>query len=127
MKGIAHAAALGIRAMELEWVQMVPKNPERMQEIREASQKFSVTLTVHAPYYVNLNSPEKDKLVASKKRIIDALKMAQLAGARSVCVHAAFNLGKPPEEVMERICLATKDILKLAYPLTVPCVETANL
>jgi len=106
------AKKLGISAMEIEWVQNVPKNPERMAEIRETAEALGLTLTVHAPYFVNLNSPDKAKLAASKKRILDALAMSELCGAKSVCVHAAFNLGLPPEKVLDNVRRATEDIMK---------------
>ncbi len=112
VNGIAHAASLGITAMEIEWVQNVPKNPERMKEIRAAAEEHDVRLTVHAPYFVNLNSPEKAKLEASKRRVLDALSMAQLAGAWSVCVHPAFYLGMEPEKAFRNVRKATVDILK---------------
>lgn len=110
--GIAHASSLGIRAMEIEWVQMVPRDPRRMAEIRAASEEHDVTLTAHAPYYVNLNSPEKEKLAASKRRVLDALTMGQLAGVRSVCVHAAFYLGMEPATAYDNVRRAVEDILK---------------
>ncbi|HLD71858.1 MAG TPA: TIM barrel protein [Candidatus Peribacteraceae bacterium] len=111
VKGLEHAHKLGITAMEIEWVQSVPKNPERMLEIRATAEKYQMALTVHAPYYVNLNSSDPAKLIASKKRIIDALAMAEFAGARSVCVHPAFYQGMDKDEVFERIRKATEEIL----------------
>lgn len=96
VEGIRRAAELGIRAMELEWVQRVPENPERMREIREAAESNDVTLTVHAPYFINLNAKEEEKLVASRKRILTAMAMADLCGAVSVCVHPAFYVGDEP-------------------------------
>lgn len=113
IEGIKQAKQLGISAMEIEWVQNVPtKDPSRMTEIRRISEELDVTLTVHAPYYVNLNSPDKATLAASKKRILDALAMGQLAGVRSVCVHAAFRLGQGPDEVYDNVSRAVEDILK---------------
>jgi deoxyribonuclease-4 len=112
VEGLLRAHELGITAMEIEWVQSVPKSPERMAEIRETAEELDITLTVHAPYFVNLNSPEKAKLAASKRRVLDALAMAELCGARSVCVHAAFNLGLPPATVFENVRRATEDIMK---------------
>src|SRR3989344_6231442 len=96
VKGIEYAASLGIKAMEMEWVQMVPKNVERIEEIHAAAKKFDIGLTVHAPYFVNLNSLDAAKLAASKKRVVDALTMAEIAGAVSVCVHPAFCQGVDP-------------------------------
>lgn len=111
VKGLVHADSLGITAMELEWVQRVPVNPERMHEIRTTARERNMYLTVHAPYFINLNAKEPEKLEASKKRILDAMQMAELAGAHSVCVHPAFYLGMDPDTVFENVRRATDDIL----------------
>lgn len=111
VKGLRHAHSLGISAMELEWVQRVPLNPERMVEIRETAEELQMYLTVHAPYYINLNSQDKLKLDASIKRILDALSMAELCGAKSVCVHPAFYQGMDPEEAFKNVRAATATIM----------------
>ena len=109
--GLKQAAQLGIKAMEMEWVQRVPTNPEHMEEIRSVALEHDIALTVHAPYFVNLNAKEPEKLAASKKRVLDALSMSQLAGARSVCVHPAFYLGMDPDEVYGNVESAVADIM----------------
>lgn len=111
VEGLKHAHSLGITGMELEWVQRVPSTPERMEEIRKTAEELEMSLTVHAPYYINLNAKEPEKLAASKVRILDALSMAQLAGARSVCVHPAFYLKMDPEDVYENVRRATDEII----------------
>jgi deoxyribonuclease IV len=112
VEGLKYIKSLGLNAMELEWVQRVPMNPEHMARIGAIAKDLDIALTVHAPYYINLNSPEPEKLAASKKRILDALWMAQIAGVRSVCVHAAFNLGLDEATVLENVRRAVDDILK---------------
>ncbi len=112
VEGLKHAHTLGITAMELEWVQRVPENPERMLEIRETSQKLGMYLTCHAPYYINLNSPEEEKLAASKKRILLALSMGEIAGLHSVCVHPAFYLGMDPKIAFKNVRRAVDEIMK---------------
>ncbi len=127
LKGLERAHELGIKAMELEWVQSVPKNPAHMKLIRELSEKLDITLTVHAPYYVNLNSPEKAKLNASIKRVLDALQMSELAGVRSVCVHPAFYLGMEPEVAYKNVHAAVERIMdqkKKIFPNTNLALET---
>lgn len=117
VEGLKHAHSLGITAMELEWVQRVPVNPERMLEIRKTAENLGMYLTAHAPYYINLNSPEKEKLAASKKRILDGLCMAEIAGIHSLCVHAAFYLGQDPLKAYENVKRAVDDILKFKAKL----------
>ena len=111
VEGLKQAHALGITAMEIEWVQNVPKDPKRMEEIRKTAEDLKMTLTVHAPYYINLNSSDTATLAASKKRIIDALAMGEIAGVRSVCVHAAFYQKQPPETAYKNVSKAVEDIL----------------
>jgi deoxyribonuclease IV len=111
LEGIKHAHSMGIRAMEMEWVQMVPRNPDHVATIGELAKSLDFTLTVHAPFFINLNSDETEKIVASKKRILDALTMAQVAGAKSVCVHAAFY-GTRKEESLDNVRRATDELLQ---------------
>lgn len=114
VKGLEHAHSLGITAMEMEWVQRVPMNEERITEIRDTAKKLDMYLTVHAPYFINLNAIEEEKLEASKVRILNAMEMGQLAGAHSVCVHPAFYLKMDPQEVYDNVYRATDDIMKRA-------------
>lgn len=111
VEGLKYIKTLGLNAMELEWVQRVPVNPEHMERIGATAKELDITLTVHAPYYINLNSQEPEKIDASKKRILDALAMAQLCGAVSVCVHAAFNQGKSEDEVYENVRRAVDEVM----------------
>ncbi len=125
--GLKHAKKLGINAMEIEWVQSVPKDPARMLEIRKVATELDITLTVHAPYYVNLNSPEPAKLAASIKRVTDALHMSELAGVRSVCVHPAFYLGMEPEIAYKNVHKAVERIMenkKKLFPTVNLALET---
>ena len=112
LAGLKHAKSLGIDAMEIEWVQSVPKNAEHVAKLGELAKALDIGLTVHAPYFVNLNSDDKEKLAASEKRIVDALSMAQVCGAVSVCVHAAFNGGKDSISVTDNVRRSTERILK---------------
>lgn len=111
VEGLKEAHRLGITAMEIEWVQRVPLNPDRMKEIRSTAEELGMYLTCHAPYYVNLNSPDPLKLQASIKRVLDALSMAEIAGIKSVCVHPAFYLGMEPKVAYDNVRRAVNVIM----------------
>lgn len=112
LKGLERCKELGITAMELEWVQTVPKNVEHIEAIGQKAKNLGIVLTIHAPYYVNLNAKDPSILAASKKRILATLTMGQICGAKSVCVHPAFYLGMDPQEVYENVRRATDEIMK---------------
>lgn len=111
LKGVEHAHSLGIRAMEMEWVQSVPKDPVQVAKTGAIAKSLNFALTVHASYFINLNTEDPLKLEASKKRILDALSMAQVAGAVSVCVHAAFYGGRK-EKALDSVRRATDELLQ---------------
>lgn len=125
--GMQRAHDLGLKAMELEWVQRVPANPEHILKLGQKASDLDIRLTVHAPYFVNLNTRDAAKLAASKKRILDALQMAELAGAHSVCVHPAFYLQMDPLEVYPFVEQAVADIMQhkaALFPTTNLAFET---
>ncbi|NJF24327.1 deoxyribonuclease IV [Thermococcus sp. Bubb.Bath] len=108
--GIIHVRNLGLDAMELEFVRGVNLKPELAKKIKYVAKKNDVLLTAHAPYYINLNAKEKEKVEASKKRIIQSAERLYEAGGWSVVFHAGYYLKQPPESVYQRILNELKDI-----------------
>lgn len=101
--GIKRLAELGLKHMELEFVRGVRMGEATAKEIHKLAKKHNISLTVHAPYYVNLNSAEPEKITASKERIIQAAKVGAWAGATSVTFHAAYYHDDHPDEVYDRV------------------------
>jgi len=97
--GIARIAELGLGCLEIEFVQGVHMSKETALKVAEAAKKMKVKLTAHAPYFINLNSAEVDKVKASQYRIIQTARIAALCGAESIVFHAAFYGGNKAELV----------------------------
>lgn len=66
--------------------------------IAETAARNGVKLTAHAPYFINFNSREIEKVKASQGRLLQTARIAALCGADSVVFHAAFHMGDPPEK-----------------------------
>ncbi len=109
---IKHLAELGLRHMELEFVRGVRMSEATALELRKLTEEHDISLTVHAPYYVNLNSAEPEKIVASKERIIQAAQVGAWAGAKSVTFHPAYYHEDDPEEVYTRVRDQMADMLE---------------
>jgi len=101
--GVARCRALGIDALEMAWVQRVAMTAKGASKVREAAAEHDVRLSVHAPYFINLNSPDPDVVEASVGRIAAAGRAAGWTGARNVVLHLAFRHGDPPETVFDRV------------------------
>ena len=101
--GIRKVRELGLDAMELEFVQSVNILPATAPRVKAAAAKENVTLTCHAPYYINLNAAEAEKMEASKKRLVKAAQVAEMCGGVSVAFHPGFYLGGDKEKVYETV------------------------
>ncbi len=101
--GVAQIRALGLDCMELAFVRSVRMGEKTAAAVRRTAEEERVRLSVHAPYYVNLNSPEADKVRASRGRILQAARVGWLCGAESIVFHPAFYHDDPPERVYERV------------------------
>lgn len=95
---------LGLRACEIAFTYGVYiKRKEDAEKIRKAAEKYDIELSIHAPYWINLNSDDREKVEASKKRILDSCEVGQWLGAKRVIFHCGFYEKKSREESYENI------------------------
>jgi deoxyribonuclease-4 len=79
------------------------KTKEDAEKIKKASEKFNISLSIHAPYWINLNSLEKEKVEKSKQRILECCKIGELIGVKKVVFHAGFYGEDSIEKTYEEI------------------------
>lgn len=88
----------GISAAEIPFTYGVfIKKKEDAEKVGNAAKKFDISLSIHAPYWINLNSKEEKKIEESKKRILNSCEVGELMGAKIVVFHAGFY-GKDDKE-----------------------------
>jgi deoxyribonuclease IV len=103
INGIKRIAELGLGCTELEFVYGVRMAESEADQVSTTARKLKVRLTAHAPYYINLNAHEHDKLISSQDRLLQAAHVASLCGAGDVTFHTAFYMKDNPEEVYGRV------------------------
>ena len=89
--------------MEVAFTYGVRMSMEDAREVGALAKDKGIVLSVHAPYYINLASDEKEKIRASKKRILDACQRAHALGARNVVFHAGFYQKKTAEQTFAMV------------------------
>lgn len=102
---------LGLDALELGWVQSVRVSEETCAIIRQTAAAADVAVSVHAPYFINLNA-EDEEWPKSRKRLMDAAHYGNLAGATDIIFHPGSYFERDPMEV-----------LKVAIPRLQGCVD----
>lgn len=104
---------LGLRACEIAFTYGVYiKHENDIKEIKEAAEKSEIKLSVHAPYWINLNSKDKKKIEQSKERILKCCETGEKLGAYRVVFHPGYYSGMDKEKSYENIRDAISDIQK---------------
>lgn len=90
---------LGLDALELGWVRAVRVTEETCAAIKATASEHDVLISIHAPYFINLNA-SAEEWEKSRKRLMDAAIYGNLAGATDIIFHPGSYFGKPPSEVL---------------------------
>lgn len=98
--GICYLDEIGLRAMELGWVRSVRVSEKSAQEIKQAAAERDVALSVHAPYYINLNA-DGAEWPKSRQRLMDAARAGNASGATDIVFHPGSYFGTNPAEVLK--------------------------
>jgi deoxyribonuclease-4 len=108
---IEFSKSIGLNTLELGWVQSVRVTEVTCAAIKQKGEEQVVSLSVHAPYFINLNALD-DEWPKSRKRLMDAAHYGNLAGATDIIFHPGSYFGNDP-----------KQVLQLAIPRLQGCVD----
>jgi deoxyribonuclease-4 len=103
LQGLQHCKELQLHAMEVEFTYGVRMKNEEAKKIGLLAKELNIDLSVHAPYYINLASLEKQKIHASKERILQSCEKAHYLNAKYVVFHPGFYQKRDPEEIFQII------------------------
>lgn len=101
---------LGLKACEIAFTYSIYIKKDEAKVIGEKAKELGIQLTIHAPYFINLNSDDKIKIENSKKRILLCLEIGTYLDAKFVVFHSGFYGKGTKEEAYKTI---KKNILEL--------------
>jgi deoxyribonuclease IV len=119
--GIRRLNEMGLGTLELAWVQSVRVSEGKCAEIKATAEACGIALSVHAPYFINLNAT-KEEWVNSCKRLMDAAHYGHLAGATDIIFHPGSYFGREPalalEVALPRLRQCVADLRAAGNPVT---------
>ncbi len=93
--GICQVSYLGLDAMEIEFVRGIylkTNKKEQLELIKKTAEDKEIKLSIHCPYYINLNSADQEIVRNSIGYIVNSLIVGQKIGARVAVFHAGYYL-----------------------------------
>lgn len=113
ISAIEQVQELGLDCLEIEFVRGVKIGSDTAQKIKEKAATYNISLSVHAPYYVNLNSPEQGKRLQSQDQLLRSVRTAEICGATSVVFHGGYYGTSNPEQTYEVIKKELKEVFSI--------------
>lgn len=118
---VMRLAELDLHSLELGWVRAVRVTEETCASIKATGQEYDVSLSVHAPYFINLNADEEE-WPKSRQRLMDAAHYGNLAGASDIVFHPGSYFERPAQEVLplaiERLKGCIDELRSAGNPVT---------
>jgi deoxyribonuclease IV len=101
---------LGLKACEIAFTYGIYIKKKNAKNIKKWAKKNNIKLSVHAPYWINLNSNDNEKVEKSKKRILKSCEVSELIGAEKVVFHPGYYGKDSKENTYNKI---KKEIIEL--------------
>jgi deoxyribonuclease IV len=90
-KNLEEFHRLGLKACEVSFTRSIYiKDQDTAKRIGKKAKELGIQLSIHAPYYINLNSADPEIIEKSKQRILKCCEIGTWLGAYRVVFHAGF-------------------------------------
>ncbi|GBE21657.1 MAG TPA: hypothetical protein ENH00_07395 [Actinobacteria bacterium] len=96
-------AAEGHRAFELAFVEKITWKEQRCRRFGDLAAERDIRLSVHAPYSAVLTDEDEERSALWLSAIEDTMRLANVAGARIICVHLGNRHGRDEETLMKLV------------------------
>ncbi len=113
---------MGLKACEIAFTYSAYIKAEECEKIKRKAEELGISLSIHAPYFVNLNSEEKEKREASKARIIKCCEIGELLGAKTVVFHPGYyseNREKSYDVIKSGVSEMMKEVKKNGWKIQI--------
>ena len=113
LAALDHVKNLGLDCLEVEFVKGVKMGNDTASLIGKKASSLGIRLSVHAPYYINLNSAEQGTRLASQEHLVSSARLARILGARSLVFHGGYYGHDSPEMTYQNIKAALRNIVSI--------------
>lgn len=111
-EGLKEISRLGLTALEVEFTHGVNMSNATAKAIGDIASKLGVSLSCHAPYFINLASEEKMKVDASKTRILQSCERMHNLGGGPVVFHPAYFGKMDKKDVYGKVKSEVEELLR---------------
>lgn len=121
-------AELGLDCYEYQCGKGVNVGEATARKLGEAARELGISLSLHAPYFINLANPDPESLKKTIGYILSACQAADFMGATRVIVHTGALMKRTRREALDIAIRSMTEVLKAwkgeGYAHIALCPET---
>lgn len=106
-------AELGLDCYEYQCGKGVHVREETAQKVGQQAQEHNITLSLHAPYFINLANPDPDSLAKTCGYITGACLVASQMGAQRVVIHSGALMKRTRRQALDTALISLKHVLSV--------------
>ncbi|AKG90835.1 Endonuclease IV [Geoglobus ahangari] len=110
--GVKRIRELNLDCMEVQFVRGVKMRDATAKQVRMVASSLNVTLSVHAPYYINLNADSEVKVRQSVQRLYESARIGSIMGARNIVFHPGYYMKRTRDEAFRRVRDALEELVE---------------
>ena len=100
---VERAHASGFTAMEMQFVRQARMQEGIALQAGARARELGLSLSAHAPYYINFNSPNQETAKKSEEWVFLTARIAHWLGAKVIVMHAGVSQGDDRKECTARV------------------------
>ena len=120
--------SLGLDCYEYQCGKGVHVGEATARKLGEAAREADITLSLHAPYFINLANPDPEALQKTTGYILAACQAADWMGAGRIVVHTGALMKRTRREALDIALASMQEVLKAwegeGYAHIALCPET---
>ena len=103
---------MGLDAYEYSFSRGANITQATAEKIRDQCEEHNISLSLHAPYYINLASPDDNKIKKTKWYLMSTLEAAKWMGASKIVFHPGSRGDQPREQAFSRAKSVFREIIQ---------------
>lgn len=104
---------IGLDAYEYQCGRGVRISQKAAESIRAEAEKYGITLSLHAPYFINLANPDTESLEKNIRYVLDSCQAAKWLGAQRIVVHTGALMKRSREDALRIAKNSLCEIMKM--------------
>lgn len=106
-------AQLGLDCYEYQCGKGVHVGEDTARKVGLQAQEHGISLSLHAPYFINLANPDPDSLTKTCGYITGACLVASQMGAQRVIIHSGALMKRTRREALDTALISLKHVLSV--------------